>query len=373
MQTLHDKIAELICPLGATSRPHSGNLIEISKAVASLEIHDDLFSQLAIEIFQLQFEKCAPYRNFCQLMAGVQQSSKITDWAEIPALPTTAFKYTDHPISIHPPQIIAEESTLCFKSSGTTSSQRSHHYLPASQLYEMSILAAWRALNLPSPTRFLMLGQNHATAPDSSLAFMLSTLGKRLAPADFLIDSDGRIDLALLRQGIDSATGNPVVIFGTALAFLNLFEQLDEPLSLPAGSQAVETGGYKGSGRDIEKPALYQLFKENLSIEAFNIWNEYSMTELSSQAYARGLESPHFTPPWMRVKVISPENRRAVQAGEIGLLVIYDLANFHSCLAIETQDLVRYHSPHSFTFIGRTLGSPERGCSRAADFLLNQP
>ena len=59
------------------------------------------------------------------------------------------------------------------------------------------------------------------------------------------------------------------------------------------GSAAVETGGYKGSGRDIPKPHLYRMFGEFLDLTPDKVFNEYGMTELSSQCYTRGLGEPH--------------------------------------------------------------------------------
>jgi hypothetical protein len=44
----------------------------------------------------------------------------------------------------------------------------------------------------------------------------------------------------------------------TALAFMNLLDQQPGcPLPLPSGSSLVETGGFKGSGREIVKKDLY--------------------------------------------------------------------------------------------------------------------
>jgi hypothetical protein len=172
-------------------------------------------------------------------------------------------------------------------------------------------------------------------------------------------------------------------MLGTALAFLHLFELADESLALPEGSWAMETGGYKGTDRHLEKQDLYALFEKKLRLPASSIINEYSMTELSSQFYTRGLGHPHSGPSWTRIRVIDPLTNTDALAGEPGHLVIYDLANLHSVMAIRTQDIaIRHTAPlaegnqslegnQSFTLLGRDPSALPRGCSRAADHQLS--
>lgn len=132
----------------------------------------------------------------------------------------------------------------------------------------------------------------------------------------------------------------------------------------------METGGYKGTGRTLSKRDLYLAFGEKLSLEADAIWNEYSMTELSSQWYTRGLGQPHFGAPWARALVLDPVSGREVADGEQGVIRLFDLANLGSVLAIQTQDLaIRRGS--GFELIGRDPNAIPRGCSRSADELLS--
>jgi hypothetical protein len=128
----------------------------------------------------------------------------------------------------------------------------------------------------------------------------------------------------------------------------------------------METGGYKGSGREIPKPELYAMFGEYLELAPDDIINEYSMTELSSQFYARGLGRAHEGAPWVRAIVINPETSSEVKVGETGVLRIFDLANLGSVLAIETRDLA-IRREHGFELLGRDPGALPRGCSRVAD------
>jgi len=101
----------------------------------------------------------------------------------------------------------------------------------------------------------------------------------------------------------------------------------------------METGGYKGTKRQIEKPDLYQLFEEKLNIPSYSVINEYSMTELSSQFYTHGVGAAHIAPAWTRTRVINPLTGEDSAPGEPGHLAIYDLANLYSVSALQTQDL----------------------------------
>jgi hypothetical protein len=185
----------------------------------------------------------------------------------------------------------------------------------------------------------------------------------------------------LARSGTGPATfaltalpdpGEPVALFGTALAFAHLFEQMgDRSLNLPAGSYAVETGGFKGSQREIRKRDLYALFGQRLGLSVDSVWNEYGMCELSSQFYTHGLGRAHTSGPWARVIVTNPETGAEVAIGETGVLRIFDLANLGTVLAIQTADLA-VRREGGFELIGRDPGVIPRGCSISADLVLRE-
>jgi len=96
------------------------------------------------------------------------------------------------------------------------------------------------------------------------------------------------------------------------------------------------------------------------------------MTELSSQFYSRGLGQPHLAPPWLRFLVIDPKTNREASSGEIGLLRVFDLANFWSVLAVQTQDLAVAKGEEGFLLLGRDPAALPRGCSRAMDALIRR-
>lgn len=172
---------------------------------------------------------------------------------------------------------------------------------------------------------------------------------------------------------VQATEGNePVTLFGTALAFLDFFEWLgSKKITLPPGSLAVETGGYKGTQRQLTKAELHALFAERLGLPSDRVWNEYGMTELSSQFYTHGAGRVHEGAPWVRALVINPETNVEAAEGETGVLRIFDLANLYSCCAIQTRDLAIRRGEH-FELIGRDPAALPRGCSRSADEMLSQ-
>ncbi|MFC4995511.1 hypothetical protein [Rubritalea tangerina] len=296
--------------------------------------------------------------------AALCHQSKAHAHNDIPALTTDAFKFHSPPSCLTDKQI-----ATTFMTSGTTGEMRGKHHFRDTTLYETSIIECWKNLKLPKINTLLILTPTPHEAPHSSLAHMMETLRTHLSPsANYLINQD-TIYLQLLKDTV--ASGKPVTLLGTALAFLNLFEQLDQPLSLPPGSWAMETGGYKGSGRDLNKQNLYQQFQSFLSLPPDSIWNEYSMTELSSQFYTHGLDRPHNAPHWTKISVIDPETDLPVNPGDSGYLVIHDLANIDSVAKIRTQDIAIYHDERTFTLIGRDPSALPRGCSRSIDEALN--
>ena len=130
---------------------------------------------------------------------------------------------------------------------------------------------------------------------------------------------------------------------------------------------------YKGSGRELTKPELYAQFTGRLGLEPADVINEYGMTELTSQFYARGLGAPHHAPHWLRATVVDPSTGTVVADGETGILHIHDLANLGSVAKLATRDLA-VRRGDAFELLGRDPGALPRGCSRQADeFLSNAP
>ncbi|MEQ1850294.1 MAG: acyl-CoA reductase [Chthoniobacteraceae bacterium] len=326
-----------------------------ARVMASLR--DDLsgtdFASLALDIHAFQRRRNEPYGRWCA------NRHEPVNWREIPAVPQSMFKRFR--LSCIPPSLV----TKTFRSSGTTSSARSELHLPDTALYEAALLAGWRRLGQPR-LRSILLSRKPDESPDSSLTHMFGTLARsETAAATF--DPDGSETLLAGKIREDE----PVAIFGTALAFAHLFEQPGaRRLRLAPGSFAVETGGFKGSRREISKRDLYAKFGDHLGIPPEQICNEYGMCELASQFYTRGLNHPHSAGPWMRALVIDPVTGAEAAPGATGVLRIFDLASVAGVLAIDTADFA-IRRQDGFELLGRDPGVLPRGCSISADEALS--
>ena len=343
------------------------------------------FSALAHELFTLQFAHVAPYRSLCEARRVTPDS--LTDWRQIPAVPTAAFKELDL-TSLTP-----AERTGVFHSSGTTEHRPSRHFHSAESLvvYEASLLAWFERHVRPdartdkSPARFLCLAPPPEQAPHSSLVYMFAAVSRAFGAPDscFLAsagaDNSWSLDSAAALAGLRHAeqTNQPLLLLGTAFMFVHLLDTLaqhDLAITLPPGSRVMETGGYKGRSRELPKAELHALITARLGIPPAAIICEYGMSELSSQAYDRVAGAPSILspqssifsfPPWARALVTSPETGREVADGETGLLRIFDLANVRSVMAIQTEDLA-VRRGDGFELLGRATQVEARGCSLLA-------
>ena len=341
------------------------------------------FAALADELFRLQFAANEPFRALCRAR-GVSPAT-LTDWRDLPAVPTEAFKEAELTC------LAPTERTSVFHSSGTTRQRPSRHFHSAESLalYEAS-LRPWFQQNLlgtfdeptgknPFPPKkkplFVALTPLPAAVPHSSLAHMLGVVLREFGAPDSLftgvLDADGTwsLDLdGLLSIARQSVRANrPLILLGTAFNFVHLLDHFAANTigcRLAAGSHVMETGGYKGRSREMPKAELHALITRQLGIPRAHIVTEYGMSELSSQAYEAAPGSFHF-PPWAQAQVISPETGREVAEGETGRLRILDLANAWSVLAVQTGDLAIRRGP-GFELLGRAASVEARGCSLLA-------
>jgi len=346
------------------------------QAVNGKPISDTEFNTLAMLVFSHQYQNNKPYQNFCNAIGTTPE--QIVHWHDIPALPTDAFKADALPLITFP----KEDVQKTFLTSGTTTETKGQHHFPSTDLYDQSIINAWHELKLPEPTNAIFLIPHPEHSPHSSLSHMMGVIAQHITQgSSWTTDESGSLNLEKIINAIED--NQPVALFGTALSFLHLFDLIDSPLQLAPGSWAMETGGYKGTRHQLSKSELYQRFETKLGLPSDCIVNEYSMTELSSQFYSRGLDQAHQGPSWTRTRVIDPLTNTDAKPGELGHLVIYDLANLHSVMAVSTQDLATQDlanqdqtnlevSAPCFNLIGRDPTALPRGCSRSSDETLSR-
>lgn len=346
-------------------RAFSSELLEF---INSSKDDADKFNELALALFQLQFENVSAYRKVCQRALGDSQPSH---WSKIPAVPTSAFK--DFELT----SLAPEQRTHVFHSSGTTEQRPSRHFHNDESLavYEVSLMQWFSEKFLDGAKRtpvFVSLTPEPSVVPHSSLAHMFGTVAREhqmvftgsLGPdGAWVVDAQKTIDLL----GPICRHNDTPAIVGTAFGFVHLLDYMaaaNISLKLPAGALVMETGGYKGRSRVVPKPQLHKMICDGFGISQSQIISEYGMSELSSQAYDNPDRIFRF-PPWARVQIISPETGKEVAIGEAGLVRIFDLANVYSVQAIQTEDLA-IRRDTGFELLGRPAEAEPRGCSLMA-------
>lgn len=338
------------------------------------------FNSLACRVFAHNFEAVPAYRAYCQARRATPET--VTDWIQIPPVPTAAFReLTLRDVNAGPCRV--------FRTSGTSrgSERRGEHHVADLGLYRASLRATFEAFLLPDGARprCVSLGVPTAQAPDSSLSFMLSDVLAAFGDDRTLIAvHTSGIEYGMLAEAMEHAAARqePVLLLGTSAAFIHWLEHLaaaGTTFQLPYGSRLMDTGGYKGRGKQVEPEALRSAYGERLGLPSWACVNEYGMTELLSQYYDAGLRD-HLRhspgpprkrgPGWLRSVAVEPESLEPLPPGETGLLRHVDLANLHSVAAIQTEDLGRVDA-HGLTLEGRATGAPPRGCSIAMDLLLD--
>jgi len=345
----------------------------ILAAIAAYSLDAHAFDRLACDIFAHQLRANAPYAAFAR-SRGITRDRLPERATDIPAVPAAAFK--EAVLSTVDPAAAA----IWFQTSGTTAATAGRHYLATTELYEAALLAGFDRALLPDGARlrYLLLVPDARKAPHSSLGFMMDRVAAARGDGfdERFIDGD-TFDATAFARALDTAVADrvPVCIAATAFALVAALEALDARGSryvLPPGSRVMETGGFKGRARAVERAELYAAVGDRLGIPTSAIVAEYGMTELSSQYYD-SFESRFGTrrcktwPPWLRPLVVDPHGA-PVAPGIVGAIRHIDCANRSSVVAIETEDLGAL-TPGGLVLLGRERGAELRGCSLDAEDL----
>jgi hypothetical protein len=302
--------------------------------------------QVAMSLAEWQIKQIPEYGRFARL-------SNPKSWVEIPAVPTPIFTAVDFCISATP--------KVTYLTSGTSTGTRGRHLMPDSEIADLAA-KTWFGTLFPSPPkRCLGLVPNPADNPESSLGAMVKAL---YPETTWTFSNEAGVDVEAAKTEI-LTKDTPLFIAATALAlddFINGLKEgeLDE-YHLPAGSILMITGGFKGQRRELGEDELVESSR-TLFGACVQIVQEYGMTELSSQLWDVG--DGFVAPPWLYVYTVSPSSGEPCDG--VGLLRFVDLANYGSCMAIETLDLGSVDG-NVVTLKGRLPGSKVRGCSLTAE------
>jgi phenylacetate-coenzyme A ligase PaaK-like adenylate-forming protein len=324
---------------------------ELTEKVFSIQ-NDEDFSQIALDVFRFQYYNNPVYKQFCNVIDRTPQ--KVAAWEQIPFLPISLFK-------THPVVTFEGEPEIIFKSSGTTGSATSSHFVKQTTIYQKSFLLAFeRFYGKAEDYCILGLLPSYLERGDSSLVFMVKELIERSGHPQsgfYLYEHE---QLADVLAGLE-AKGQRTLLIGVTYALLDFAKENQLELK---NTIIMETGGMKGRGKEMVRSEVHQLIKDAFSVTS--VHSEYGMTELLSQAYAKE-EGRFSTPPWMKVMIrdetdplscIYPKDQPVS-----GAINVIDLANIYSCSFIATEDMGRLYPDGSFEVLGRMDNSDVRGCS----------
>jgi len=245
-----------------------------------------------------------------------------------------------------------------FTSSGTTGQQPSRHLVRNLDLYLENARRGFRHFfGDPGEWTILALLPSYLERGGSSLVAMTDyfiRLSQHPESGFFLHDFEKLAETLRTSQ----AKSNKTLLLGVSFALLDFAEQ--HPMNLH-GVTVMETGGMKGRRREITRATLHETLCEAFGVG--QIYSEYGMTELFSQAYALGGE--RFMPtPTMQVHATELNDPFCLlPPGKTGVLNLVDLANLDTCSFVRTEDLGRVYPDGSFEVIGRADDAELRGCN----------
>lgn len=326
--------------------------INLTECIFSLPKDNEIaFENLALEIFNLQYKYNKVYKAFVDALNI--NTAQVNELNKIPFLPIEFFKtqkVVTHFAELNKP--------VTFTSSGTTQTGTSYHSVNDVVLYETSFTKCFQ-LFFGNPIDYCVLAllPSYLERSGSSLVYMAQKLiddSRHPQSGFYLHNQDDLINtINSLKQ-----QNQKTILLGVSYALLNL---ADKNISLPNNFIVMETGGMKGTRKEMLKEELHAILKEKFKLDT--IFSEYGMTELLSQGYS--LKNGLFqNPPWMRVLTRDTSDPLTLTPpNKTGGINVIDLANINSCAFIATQDLGKLHPNNTFELMGRFDNSDIRGCN----------
>jgi phenylacetate-coenzyme A ligase PaaK-like adenylate-forming protein len=318
--------------------------------IFSEQISETDFTDLALELFRFQYQNNKVFKQWTDYLRIEPES--VLNLHQIPFLPIEFFK--NHKIISSP----FNSETVTFTSSSTTSQVPSQHFVNDVSIYENSFLKGFkRTYGDPTDYCILALLPHYLERSGSSLVYMCKKLIELSGHPSSGFYLNNLNELAEQLQQLKRINQKTLLI-GLSSALIDLSEigiELNEHFIV------METGGMKGTRKEMLKPELHALLKKRFNINS--VHSEYGMTELLSQAYSKD-DALFEAPPWMRFFTREIEDPLKIRAdGKTGGINVIDLANINSCSFIATKDLGRLHPNNKLELMGRYDNSDVRGCN----------
>ena len=320
-----------------------------SKRLETLAL--DQFDDFALELAHFQAQHNPVYAAY--LAARKISPSSIKEVGDIPFLPIRFFKDADGfcgPFS---------QVDQVYSSSGTTGVITSKHHLWSEAFYldhaQRLFEAQYGSL---TDYHILALLPAYLERPGSSLVAMASHFmdESQSSHSGFYLYNQEELltKLTLLQK-----EGRKVLLLGVTFALLDLAES-KKHLQRGENLLVMETGGMKGRRREMIREEVHACLQVYFQVE--HIHSEYGMTELLSQVYSKG-QGKFTVPPSMRVVLRDINDPFSPSSRAQGGINVIDLANFHSCAFVETQDIGKLDEEGFLEVLGRFDQSELRGCN----------
>lgn len=318
------------------------------------DVKESNFQETALLVFKYQAKNVEIYKRYIELMSI--DVDAINTIEKVPFLPISFFKTN---------QIVSQKfninsETIVFESSGTTGQISSKHYVVRPSIYEKSFQKSFK-LFFGNIDEYCILGllPTYLERGNSSLVYMVDNLIKKSNHflSGFYLHNHAELFEALLKL---EKTKQPTLLFGVTYALLDFAEKYSLKLNFV---KIIETGGMKGRREELTRKDVHGILKENFSLE--QIYSEYGMTELFSQAYSMQ-NGIYNSPKWMKILIREINDPLSINKHGKGAVNIIDLANLCSCSFLATDDYGEVYENGEFEINGRIEQSEIRGCSLMA-------
>ncbi|MDD2386395.1 MAG: acyltransferase [Bacteroidales bacterium] len=310
--------------------------------------NEEEFYEMSVEAFKYQYQNNKTYREFCDLLNI--NTSNIDHPTKIPFIPIDFFK-THKLISG------LDNAEMILKSSGTSGSEISKHFVTDIKLYEQSFINNFDFF-YGNPNKYAILGllPSYLERTGSSLIYMVSKLCElsKNSMSGFYLNNYDDLNTHIIQL---EKSHSKYILIGVSYALLDLAEKYSPKIQ---NGIVMETGGMKGRRQELTKEELHKILAQSFSTQ--NIHSEYGMTELLSQAYSKN-KGLFRSPPQMRTYIREHNDPLSVKKIGTGAINIIDLANINSCCFIATSDLGIVYKDNKFSISGRLDNADIRGCN----------